>query len=145
MFVMNPSLRAAVIAEWRGLPERKMRTDRWQSPADVVPKLMRRLGLRERLHETEVIDTWSKIVGEFIAAHSAPFALREGMLQPAMTYETRTNFQARNSRKETTLRRKSNLRPAILDWLAKERFSAVWRLAVPRHISSCTVCPVKPK
>src|SRR5437762_13663083 len=92
MFVMNPSLRAAVLAEWRGLPERKMRTDRWQSPADVVPKLMQRLGLRERLHETEVIDAWSKIVGEFIAAHSAPFALREGILyvrvlQPALHYE----------------------------------------------------------
>ena len=51
---MNPSLRAAVIAEWRGLPEKKMRADRWQSPADLVPKLMQRLGLRER-HETEII------------------------------------------------------------------------------------------
>jgi predicted nucleic acid-binding Zn ribbon protein len=89
---MNPSLRAAVIAEWRGLPEKKMRADRWQSPADVVPKLMQRLGLRERLHETEVIEAWSKIVGEFIAAHSAPVALREGVLyvrvlQPALHYE----------------------------------------------------------
>ena len=89
---MTPSLRAAVIAEWRGLPERKMRPDRWQSPADLVPKLMQRLGLRERLHETEVIDAWSKIVGDFIAAHSAPVALREGILyvrvlQPALHYE----------------------------------------------------------
>lgn len=89
---MTRSLRAAVIAEWRGLPERKMRPDRWQSPADLVPKLMQRLGLRERLHETEVIDAWSKIVGEFIAAHSAPVALREGILyvrvlQPALHYE----------------------------------------------------------
>jgi predicted nucleic acid-binding Zn ribbon protein len=89
---MNRSLRAAVIAEWRGLPERKMRTDRWQLPAEVVPKMMQRLGLRERLHETEVIDTWSKIVGEFIAAHSAPFALRDGILyvrvlQPVLHYE----------------------------------------------------------
>jgi predicted nucleic acid-binding Zn ribbon protein len=86
------ALRAAVIAEWRGLPERKMRPDRWLSPADLVPKLMQRLGLRERLHETEVIDAWSKIVGEFIAAHSAPVALREGILyvrvlQPALHYE----------------------------------------------------------
>jgi predicted nucleic acid-binding Zn ribbon protein len=90
--LMNAALRAAVIAEWRGLPERKMRGDRWQSPADLVPKLMQRLGLRERLHETEVIDAWSKIVGEFIAAHSAPVALREGVLyvrvlQPALHYE----------------------------------------------------------
>ena len=89
---MKPSLRAAVIAEWRGLPERKMLADRWQSPAELVPKMMQRLGLRERLHETEVIDTWSKIVGEFIAAHSAPFALRDGILyvrvlQPALHYE----------------------------------------------------------
>jgi predicted nucleic acid-binding Zn ribbon protein len=89
---MNPSLRAAVIAEWRGLPETKMRADRWQAPVDLVPKLMQRLGLRERLHETEVIEAWSKIVGEFIAAHSAPVALREGVLyvrvlQPALHYE----------------------------------------------------------
>src|SRR5437870_7740481 len=92
MIIMNASLRAAVLAEWRGLPERKMRTDRWQSPAEVVPKLMQRLGLRERLHEREVIDAWSRIVGEFIAAHSAPFALRDGILyvrvlQPALHYE----------------------------------------------------------
>ena len=37
-----------------------------------MPKLMQRLGLRERLRETEVIDASSKIVGDFIAAHSAP-------------------------------------------------------------------------
>jgi predicted nucleic acid-binding Zn ribbon protein len=89
---MNRSLRAAVIAEWRGLPERKMRPDRWQAPADLLPKLMQRLGLRERLHEKEVIEAWSKIVGEFIATHSAPVALREGILyvrvlQPALHYE----------------------------------------------------------
>ena len=89
---MNASLRAAVIAEWRGLPQKKLRPDRWQSPAELMPKLIQRLGLRERLRETEVIDAWSKIVGDFIAAHSAPMALREGILyvrvlQPALHYE----------------------------------------------------------
>ncbi len=53
---------------------------------------MQRLGLRERLHEAEVIDAWSRIVGEFIAAHSTPFALRDGILyvrvlQSALHYE----------------------------------------------------------
>jgi predicted nucleic acid-binding Zn ribbon protein len=89
---MNPSLRAAVIAEWRALPEKKPRPDRWQSPADMLPKLMQRLGLSERLHETEITQAWSQIVGEFIAAHSAPVALRDGILyvrvlQPALHYE----------------------------------------------------------
>ena len=89
---MNPSLRAAVLAEWRGSPEKKLRADRWQCPAELMPRLMQRLGLRERLRETEVIDAWSKIVGDFIAAHSTPVALREGILyvrvlQPALHYE----------------------------------------------------------
>ena len=89
---MNSALRSVVIAEWRGLPEKKVRPDRFQRTADLLPKIMQRLGLRERLHETEVIDAWSKIVGEFIAAHSAPVALREGVLyvrvlQPALHYE----------------------------------------------------------
>ena len=89
---MTPSLRAAVIAEWRGLPEKKMRPDRWQAAGDMLTKLMQRLGLSERLHESEVIEAWGKIVGDFIAVHSAPVSLREGVLyvrvlQPALHYE----------------------------------------------------------
>jgi hypothetical protein len=90
--VMNPALRAAVIAEWRGLSEKPPLRNRWQSAGELLPKLMHRLGLRERLQETEVIEAWSKIVGDFIAAHSTPVALREGVLyvrvlQPALHYE----------------------------------------------------------
>ncbi|MGH8101010.1 MAG: DciA family protein, partial [Chthoniobacterales bacterium] len=77
---MNPTLRAAVVAEWRGLPEKRPLRNRWQSAGELVPKLMQRLGLRERLQETEVIEAWAKIVGDFIAAHSTPVALREGVL-----------------------------------------------------------------
>ena len=89
---MNAALRAAVIAEWRGLPQSKPQADRWQSPSELMPRLMQRLGLRERLRETEVIEAWSKIVGDFIAAHSTPVALRDGILyvrvlQPALHYD----------------------------------------------------------
>ena len=89
---MSPSLRATVIAEWRGLPANKVRPDRWQAPGDLLPKLMQQLGLSERLRESEVIDVWKQIVGEFIAAHSAPVSLRGGVLfvrvlQPALHYQ----------------------------------------------------------
>jgi predicted nucleic acid-binding Zn ribbon protein len=89
---VNPALRATVIAEWRGLPEKRSRPDRWQEPVELLPKLMQKLGLKERLHETEVFDAWAGIVGDFIAAHSTPVALREGILyvrvlQPALHYE----------------------------------------------------------
>src|SRR5947208_16945699 len=77
---MTPSLRAAVIQEWRGLPERPPSRDRWQPTSQLLPALMQKLGLKERLRESEVVDAWSSIVGEFIAAHSAPVALRDGIL-----------------------------------------------------------------
>ena len=89
---IDPSLRAAMIVEWRGVPERNLQPDRWQSPAKLMPRLMQRLGLGERLRETEVIDAWSKIVDDLIAAHSTPVAMREGILyvrvlEPALHYE----------------------------------------------------------
>jgi predicted nucleic acid-binding Zn ribbon protein len=89
---MNASLRAAVLAEWRGVPERRLRPDRWQAPGELLPKLIQQLGLSERLRETEVIEAWKQIVGDFIAAHSAPVSLRGGVLfvrvlQPALHYQ----------------------------------------------------------
>ena len=89
---MSPSLRRAVIAEWRGLPANKTRPDRWQAPGELLPKLMQQLGLSERLRESEVIDAWKQIVGDFIATHSAPVSLRGGVLfvrvlQPALHYQ----------------------------------------------------------
>jgi predicted nucleic acid-binding Zn ribbon protein len=81
-----------VIAEWRGLPQPRLRADRLKAAAELLPALMQKLGLRERLHEKDVMDAWSAIVGDFIAAHSEPMSLREGtlyvrVLQPALHYE----------------------------------------------------------
>lgn len=89
---MSSGLRDRVIAEWRGLPDPKPRPDRWKIAADLLPALMQKLGLRERLHEKDVMEAWAATVGEFIAAHSTPAALRDGtlyvrVLQPALHYE----------------------------------------------------------
>jgi len=53
---------------------------------------MQKLGLKERLQESEILAAWKTLVGEFIAAHSCPIALRDGILyvhvlQPALHYE----------------------------------------------------------
>ena len=89
---MNLSLRSFVIAEWRGLREPKRRPEQTQSTSELLPKLMQRLGLKERLHESEVMQAWAEIVGDFIAGHSAPVSLREGVLyvrvlQPSLHYQ----------------------------------------------------------
>ncbi|MGH8164981.1 MAG: DUF721 domain-containing protein [Rhodanobacteraceae bacterium] len=89
---MTPSLRRAVIAEWRGLPSEMPRPDRAKPIGDLLPKVMQKLGLKDRLQESEVLKTWKAMVGDFIAAHSQPIALRDGILyvhvlQPALHYE----------------------------------------------------------
>ncbi len=89
---VNPALRAAVLQEWRGLPQPVAARDHCKTTAELVPVLMQKLGLKERLRESEIIGAWCSIVGEFIAAHSAPAALRDGILyvrvlQPALHYE----------------------------------------------------------
>jgi predicted nucleic acid-binding Zn ribbon protein len=101
---MSPALRAAVIAEWRGLPEPKVRPDKWQAPAELLPALMQQLGLSQRMRESEVLEAWKQIVGDFIAAHSAPISLREGVLfvrvlQPALHYQFETISKAEILRK----------------------------------------------
>ena len=89
---MTPALRRAVIAEWRGLPSDLPRPDRTHTTAELLPNVMQKLGLKERLQETEILGAWKSLVGEFIAAHSCPVALRDGILyvhvlQPALHYE----------------------------------------------------------
>jgi len=88
---MSPSLRRRVITEWRGLPS-DAPPDRSQALSEVLPKVMGKLGLRERLHENQVLAAWKSVVGEFIAGHSSPAALRDGVLyvhvlQPSLHYE----------------------------------------------------------
>jgi predicted nucleic acid-binding Zn ribbon protein len=89
---MNSYLRARVISEWRGLPDRTPKPDRLTTAAEGVVKLMKSLGLGERLRQEEVLSAWRGIVGDFIADHSQPSKLQNGVLlvqvlQPTMHYE----------------------------------------------------------
>lgn len=90
---MKPQqLRQRALAEWRGLPEREARPDRAQSVADALAGVMRKLGLSERMNETQIRGAWSEIVGEWFALHTCPSAIRDRVLfvqviQPTIHYE----------------------------------------------------------
>ena len=90
---MRPDrLRAQALAEWRGYHEPPVARDRTVGVGDAVAKLMQGLGLKDRLHEQEVLAAWLGIVGEFVAKHSCPQRLKDGVLtvqvlQPTMRYE----------------------------------------------------------
>ena len=90
---MKPDrLRAMAIAEWRGYHEPPVKRDRTVGVADAVGKLMQSLGLKERLQEDEVLRAWREVVGDFVAKHSSPERLKDGVLlvrvlQPTVHFE----------------------------------------------------------
>lgn len=88
---MTPRVRRQVLKEWRGFPTPR-KEDRCVAVADVLGKLMPKLGLKERLEEAAVLTAWRSIVGDFLAQHSRPVRLQEGVLfvevlQPSVRYE----------------------------------------------------------
>ncbi|HET6406295.1 MAG TPA: DUF721 domain-containing protein, partial [Chthoniobacteraceae bacterium] len=89
---MKSSLRARVIAEWRGLPETVFTKDTAKAVSEPLGRVMQALGLGDRLREEEVKRAWKDIVGEFLAGHSTPTALQNGILivrvlQPTLHFE----------------------------------------------------------
>ncbi len=85
-------LRRKALAEWRGLEEPFRKADRCASVADLLQKVMPKLGLGERLGEQQVTAAWKEVVGDFLALHSLPVALSGGILtvqvvQPSVRYE----------------------------------------------------------
>lgn len=89
---MTPEMRRRALEEWRGLPHPRPRPDRTVSAGDAAAKWLHSLGLSERITENDIQSAWRDIVGDFLAAHSAPSRLREGTLfvcviQPTVHYE----------------------------------------------------------
>lgn len=88
----SESFRRKVIADWRGLPEPPVKPERCFSVALLLEKVMPKLGLKDRLSETQIFDAWREIVGDFLAQHSVPSGLSGGVLtvqvlQPSVRYE----------------------------------------------------------
>lgn len=77
---MTPDLRARVLSEWRGYRERPAAPDRAQAVGDTLEKVMRQLGLQERLTEAQILSAWKEIVGDWFALHTCPERIRDGIL-----------------------------------------------------------------
>lgn len=51
-----------------------------QSISDILPKVLRQMGLAQRVKEAEIVRDWSIIVGETVARHCQPVTLDKGWL-----------------------------------------------------------------
>jgi predicted nucleic acid-binding Zn ribbon protein len=56
------------------------RPDRAKPIGDTIREVLVKLGLKERVTEAEISAAWKEVVGDFIAAHSVPSRLRNGIL-----------------------------------------------------------------
>lgn len=51
-----------------------------QSIGDIIPKVIKKMGLTQRLKEAEVLRDWGVIVGDLIARHCLPVKLEKACL-----------------------------------------------------------------
>lgn len=95
---MRPGLRDRILAEWRGYREPGPTMARIQPVDGLLGKALQGLGLGSRVQEAEVLTAWREVVGEFIAEHSKPSRLKEGILyvqvlQPTIHFELERNWK----------------------------------------------------
>ncbi|MEO6847397.1 MAG: DUF721 domain-containing protein [Chthoniobacterales bacterium] len=101
---MNPKFRHRALEEWRGLPLNRPTKDRTVAVSDIIGKTLAKFGLEERLKEAEVLAAWRDVVGDFLAKHSKPNRLVDGVLlvqvtQPAIHYELERTWKTEILRK----------------------------------------------
>jgi predicted nucleic acid-binding Zn ribbon protein len=95
---MTPELRSKILSEWRGYREKPALPDRTQAVGETLEKVMRQLGLQERLTEVQILSAWKDIVGEWFALHTLPERIRDGILyvrviQSSIHYELDRNWK----------------------------------------------------
>jgi predicted nucleic acid-binding Zn ribbon protein len=76
---MTPALRARVLREWQPFGVNP-NIPTGNPASQLVPQVMKKLGLEQRLQQSQVFFLWSEIVGSDIARHAQPISLRNGLL-----------------------------------------------------------------
>jgi predicted nucleic acid-binding Zn ribbon protein len=75
--------RQRVFAQWRGVdlaPLERAQAVSAQASGDIMPRVLKGLGLDRRRTEAEVVKVWNSLLDPNIAAHAQPTGLRNGTL-----------------------------------------------------------------
>ena len=77
---MTPTLRAQVLREWQPFAAGAASASPANPASQLVPDVMKKLGLEQRLQQSQAFFQWPEIVGAEVATHAQPVSLRNGML-----------------------------------------------------------------
>lgn len=78
-----------MLEQWRGVEDGPLVNVPTKAIGDVLGKLMKELGMNERLRLEDVLAAWSSVAGDFISKNSQPDSYSRGvltvrLLQPTM-------------------------------------------------------------
>jgi predicted nucleic acid-binding Zn ribbon protein len=84
-------IREEILREWRGCDEALDLNARVHGAQKFIAAILRSAGAEEGLHEDQVRATWKELAGDFIASHTEPVSVKNGLLvlrvtQPAMRF-----------------------------------------------------------
>ncbi len=85
---MKPALRKRLLEQWRGVPDPQTPRHNAKVVGDVVPGLMKSLGLSERYAEEEIARVWTQIVGHPLCLQTVPIKLKHRTLHIRMIQPT---------------------------------------------------------
>jgi predicted nucleic acid-binding Zn ribbon protein len=75
--------RQRVLAQWRGVdlaPLETARSVRSRKAGDLLPQVLKGMGLDRRRAEAEVVKVWNNLIDPTIVAHARPTGLHKGTL-----------------------------------------------------------------
>ena len=83
--------RARILAEWLGGYDPPDPSRNIHKPGEYLEQLLNSIGVSDGVDEERLKEVWSAVAGEFVAQHTAPESIRNGVLvlrvlQPAMKF-----------------------------------------------------------
>ncbi len=85
---MKPAWRKRLLEEWRGVPHQELPKNTSKVVGDVVPGLMKKLGLSDRFDEDEMKRAWMQAVGHPLCLQSVPEKIAHQVLHVRMIQPT---------------------------------------------------------
>ena len=65
-----------------------MSRKRFARVGDILPTVLKSIGLDQRLREQEILAIWPEVVGEEVAARTRPFKIERGVLHVRVDHST---------------------------------------------------------
>lgn len=83
---MTPGLRLQALREWQPFGRHEPPVRPALPLQQLVPGVMQRLGLEQRLQQSQIFHQWASIVGADVVRHAQPVSLKNGLLVVAVDH-----------------------------------------------------------